>query len=93
MSWSERCRRLARFAVAAAIAGAIAGALASCGFHLRGDVTYSFSTLYINAPVNTPFVAELKRALTGSNTTLTDTAAAAQSILDLSNQQAADGDQ
>ena len=23
-----------------------------CGFHLRGDVTYAFSTLYINSPAN-----------------------------------------
>ena len=47
--------------------------------------TYPFSTLYINAPPNTPFAAELKRTLAGGSTTLMDTAAAAQAILDLSN--------
>ncbi len=80
MSWSERCRRWRRFVIAAALAGALAG----CGFHLRGDVTYAFSTLYVNAPPNTPFAADLKRALAGGSTTLVDSAAAAQAILDLS---------
>jgi LPS-assembly lipoprotein len=81
MSSFERCRGQVRYAVAVALAGA----LAACGFHLRGDVTYAFSTLYINAPPNTPFAADLKRALSGGSTTLTDNAAAAQAILDLSN--------
>jgi len=81
MSSSERRRALVRYAVAVALAGA----LAACGFHLRGDVTYAFSTLYINAPPNTPFATDLKRALSGGSTTLTDSAAGAQAILDLSN--------
>ena len=81
MSSSERSLQLVRYVVVAALAGA----LAACGFHLRGDVTYAFSTLYINAPPNTPFAADLKRALSGGSTTLTDSAASAQAILDLSN--------
>ena len=81
MSSSERRRALVRYAIAVALAGA----LAACGFHLRGDVTYAFSTLYINAPPNTPFATDLKRALSGGSTTLTDSAAGAQAILDLSN--------
>jgi len=65
---------------------ALAGGIAGCGFHLRGDVTYAFSTLFINSPGNVPFTAELKRALAGSgSTTLVDNAAAAQVIFDLSN--------
>ena len=40
--------------------------IAGCGFHLRGDVTYAFSTLYVNSPANAPFTGELKRALAGS---------------------------
>lgn len=80
MSWSERGRIVAQLALAVALAGVVA----ACGFHLRGDVTYAFPTLYVKAPANTPFVAELKRALTGGTTTLTDAAAAAQAILDLS---------
>ncbi len=79
MSCSERCRSLLRMAAAAALAGALAG----CGFHLRGDVTYAFTTLYINSPPNMPFAADMRRALTGGGTQLVDTAAAAQAILDL----------
>lgn len=63
----------------------LAGAVAGCGFHLRGDVTYAFSTLFINSPPNVPFTYELKRALAGSGPTLVDNAAAAQVIFDVSN--------
>ena len=55
-----------------------------CGFHLRGNIDYTFSTLYINSPTAAPFAAELKRALEGGGTTLVDTPAAGQAILDLS---------
>ena len=73
------CAAAARLVTAAALALLLAG----CGFHLRGDVTYSFTTLYINSPPNTPFAADMKRALAGGGTQLVDTATAAQVILDL----------
>ena len=76
-----RRRGLAGFLFAVILASAVAG----CGFHLRGDVSYAFSTLFINSPANVPFTAELKRALAGSGTMLVDSAAAAQVILDISN--------
>ena len=63
---------------------ALAVGLAGCGFHLRGDVSYAFSTLFINSPANAPFTSELKRALAGGRTTLVDNAAAAQVIFDVS---------
>jgi LPS-assembly lipoprotein len=56
------CRRL-RAALAALAA---AGLAVACGFHLRGDVTYAFPTLYVNAPATAPITAELKRALEGA---------------------------
>ena len=69
-----------RFACAVALTGVLAG----CGFHLRGDIEYTFSTLYINSPPNTLFAAELKRTLAGSTAlTLVDSAAAAQVVLDI----------
>lgn len=77
------------FANAAATAAARSAALvlaillAGCGFHLRGDVTYSFTTLYINSPPNMPFAADMRRALAGGGTTLVEKAADAQVILDL----------
>ena len=79
MSSSDAHRGVPRFAAAAALATVPA----ACGFHLRGDVTYTFSTLYINAPPNTPFAIELKRTLSGGSTKLVDSAAAAQAVLDL----------
>jgi LPS-assembly lipoprotein len=60
-------------------------AMAGCGFHLRGDVHYAFTTLYVNAPAASPIATELKRSLEGYGTTLTETAAAAQVTLDISN--------
>lgn len=43
-------------------------ALASCGFHLRGAATYTFTTIYVNATGSPPIGAALRRALadTGS---------------------------
>lgn len=58
---------------------------AGCGFHLRGDVQYAFSSLYVSAPANSPLAAELKRALEGGGTTIVETAAAAQVKLDILN--------
>jgi LPS-assembly lipoprotein len=58
--------------------------LSACGFHLRGNVDYAFTTLYVNSPAAAPIAAELKRALESGGTTLVDSAAAGQAILDLS---------
>ncbi len=82
MSWFERrrgrmrsCARRGgaggrRSASAALLVGlALSGVLVGCGFHLRGDVTYVFPTVYINAPPNSPIVAELKRAIAAAGAT------------------------
>lgn len=41
--------------------------LSACGFHLRGsdlqDMRFAFKSLYLKAPGETPFVAELRRTL------------------------------
>jgi LPS-assembly lipoprotein len=66
------------------IALALPAALAACGFHLRGDVSYAFSTLYVNSPTATPLAGELRRVLEGGGTKIVDTAAAGQAILDIS---------
>lgn len=63
---------------------AVAIALGGCGFHLRGEATYAFSTIYVNAPGAPLMAAEMKRALnsTGSAKTVDD-AKQAQVILDI----------
>ena len=64
----------------------VACTLASCGFHLRGDVTYTFSSVYLNAPADNPLTTELRRAMQGATAMhLTDSATAAQIVLDVTN--------
>jgi LPS-assembly lipoprotein len=80
MSSSEP-RRAALRTLAAALAAALA--LPGCGFKLRGDVDYAFTSLYINAPATSPFALELRRALVGNNVKVVDSAKEAQVILDI----------
>ncbi|HMK14175.1 MAG TPA: LPS assembly lipoprotein LptE [Burkholderiales bacterium] len=56
----------------------------ACGFHLRGQATLPFETLYVNASNDSPFVAELKRALlSGTNARLSDNPKDAEAIFQL----------
>jgi len=83
MSFSRRPRALLwmRWLAAAAVS---ALALAACGFHLRGDASYTFQTIFVNGAGAPTLAAELRRALaaTGSATMAAD-AKAAQVILDI----------
>ena len=72
MSWSR--------ALAAATLGA---ALAGCGFHLRGDTTFPFTTIYVNAPSSPPMSTELTRALSSTNAKVLDAASNAEVVLDV----------
>jgi len=69
--------------LAALAAFAVAASLAGCGFHLRGELAYPFSTVYINAPAGSPFAFELRRTLEGTGAHVTDTAAKAEVTLDI----------
>ncbi|MEO8674783.1 MAG: LPS assembly lipoprotein LptE [Casimicrobiaceae bacterium] len=51
---------------AAVAALASATLMTACGFHLRGDVAYTFPTIYVTSPAPQPIVAELKRTLGAS---------------------------
>ena len=71
--------------IAGVLAGvALAAALTGCGFHLRGDVHYAFSSAYVNAPTASPLAAELRRALEGGGTTIAESAASGQVTIDVS---------
>jgi LPS-assembly lipoprotein len=67
-------------------------ALGSCGFHIRGsnpkDVAYAFKSLYLKAPGETPFVADLRRALTANKILLTVTPDQADLVLEVVSEQA-----
>ena len=82
MSSSERsaATRLGGILVGLAVAVGLAG----CGFHLRGDVEYPFTALYINAAASSPIAAEVKRYLESGGTKITEAAPAAQVTLDIS---------
>ena len=60
------------------------GALAGCGFQLRGQATYAFDSIFVNADASPPLAVELKRALAGaSQSKLVESAASAQVVLDV----------
>ena len=62
---------------------AVALALGACGFHLRGEATYAFQTIYVNGVGAPTVAAELRRALTATgNARVVDDAKSAQVILD-----------
>src|SRR5438045_9615352 len=76
MSWSSRVRLVLLFVLSAM--------LGACGFHLRGQATYTFSSIYVNTTGAPVFQSELKRALEGAGSAkLAATAAAADVILDI----------
>ncbi|HEY3180600.1 MAG TPA: LPS assembly lipoprotein LptE [Casimicrobiaceae bacterium] len=76
MSWSSRWRLCALVV--------LTGALGACGFHLRGQATYTFSSVYVNVTGAPVFESELKRSLQGAGSAkLAPTAAAADVILDI----------
>jgi LPS-assembly lipoprotein len=81
MSSSEARRVLLRAGALALVAG-----LWGCGFHLRGDVTYAFSSLYVTGPPQSPIVVELKRTLDNAGSTkLVETPKDAQVTLEVIN--------
>ncbi len=80
MSSPEKIPVAARHLAMAVLLALVAG----CGFHLRGDVDYAFTSLYVNAPADNPLTVELKRAIVGAaGTRLAESPAAAQVVLDV----------
>jgi len=90
MSWFERSRQgassrrvLARSAASRAFLIALPVMLAACGFHLRGEATFAFQTIFVNSAGAPTVAAELRRALTSTgNARLVDDPKKAQVIVD-----------
>lgn len=58
--------------------------LAACGFHLRGEASFTFTTIYVNGASAPPLVAELERALADTgNAHVVQSAKDAQVVLDI----------
>lgn len=63
------------------LGGMAATLLTACGFRPRGSVQLPFSSLYVQAPANTPLGQELRRALRASDVRLEETQAQAAATL------------
>ena len=65
--------------------------LAACGFHLRGSnlngTEFTFKSLYLKAPAETPFVADLRRALATNKVTLAGAPDQAELVLEVLSEQ------
>ncbi len=63
---------------------AVAGSVASCGFHLRGDASFPFKTVYVSSPTSKPMATEIERSIAaGSDTKIVAEAPAAEVVLDI----------
>jgi LPS-assembly lipoprotein len=83
MWWSSGPASPARAATALVVFAA-AVLVAGCGFQLRGEFQYPFSSIYVNAPDGNPITLALRRTLEGAGgTRIVDSAAAAQVILEV----------
>jgi LPS-assembly lipoprotein len=69
----------------------LALSLAACGFHLRGSdlkgLQYSFKSLYLKAPGETPFVSDLRRTMVAGKVPLIGTIGQAELVLEVVSEQ------
>lgn len=76
MSW---CRRRALLAALAA-----SGLTLACGFQLRGQATFAFESVFVNASAHPALVNELRRRLAGTGSaTVADTAERAEVVVEI----------
>jgi LPS-assembly lipoprotein len=58
--------------------------LSACGFHLRGQTSIPFHSMYLAAPnMDTPFVNELRRNLIANKVSVSSAAEQADAVLDI----------
>ena len=81
--WSSSdAARVLRAAAAALVVVAATIVAAGCGFQLRGEFHYPFSTIYVDAPDGNPITLALRRTLEGAGgARVVESAAAAQVVL------------
>jgi LPS-assembly lipoprotein len=73
MWWFEIVRREARGGRRLAIAALLCLSLSACGFHLRGQATLPFKTLYVQGSPASVFATQLRRVIgAGSDTRITN---------------------
>jgi LPS-assembly lipoprotein len=82
--WSSSDPARALRAAAAAVVIAAAIVATGCGFQLRGEFQYPFSTVYVSAPEGNPITLALRRTLEGAGgARIVESAAAAQVVLEV----------
>ena len=58
--------------------------MVACGFHLRGQATYAFQSVFVNAPAYPQLALELRRSLAGAGSAkVAESAVTAQVIVDV----------
>jgi LPS-assembly lipoprotein len=68
----------------AAIAFLLSAALAACGFHLRGEAKYTFTSIFVSAPGAPLMALELRRALAATGSArIVDDPKDAEVVLDI----------
>lgn len=83
-SMTMRLRQCSASAAGRLVAIGLALLVGACGFHLRGEFTYAFATVYLNAPAAAPMTQELRRALEASGgVRVVDSATLAEVILEV----------
>ena len=66
------------------LAAVLSFALAACGFHLRGEASYTFTSIYVNGAAAPSLAAELERALAATGSArVVHSAKEAQVVLDI----------
>lgn len=84
MSWFSNGLSFPRGRAMLAVLAACAMLVASCGFQLRGQATYAFKSVFVNAPAYPQFALELRRSLAGSGSaSVAETVEGAQVIVDV----------
>jgi len=58
--------------------------LSACGFHLRGDAAFPFTSIFVNAPSSPPMTTELTRSLASASTAkVVESATTAEVVLEV----------
>ena len=61
--WIQRARAPGGVSARRLVGLLLAFGVGACGFHLRGEANYAFTTVYLNSPATAAITTDLKRSL------------------------------
>lgn len=84
-SFQGDCRRPVRASMLRLLAGSfLVAVVTGCGFHLRGEADFAFSTVYLNSPESAPITTPLRRSIESAGSSkVVATSEKAQVTLDI----------